>query len=195
MSILHKQNPDRYKTSLRNVSPHFTTRSGRKLKLRLMRPSDAQMLIEFFHRMSPETRRRRFHTGTENVSDELMRQRAMEFASVDNRLQVGAVVAVYNDKEGEQIVGSVRLARDPAALDSPEAEAAVVVRDDFQGEGLGTELMRRLVLLAKHMRVKTIVAIFQPDNEGAIRLFREINLPYTTTIDHGETILRLEMPA
>jgi len=195
MSILHKQNPDRYKTSLRNVSPHFTTRSGRKLKLRLMRPSDAQMLIEFFHRMSPETRRRRFHTGTENVSDELILQRAMEFASVDNRLQVGAVVAVYNDKEGEQIVGSVRLARDPAALDSPEAEAAVVVRDDFQGEGLGTELMRRLVLLAKHMRVKTIVAIFQPDNEGAIRLFREINLPYTTTIDHGETILRLEMPA
>ena len=54
--------------------------------------------------------------------------------------------------------------------------------------------MRRLVLLAKAMQVKTIVAIFQADNEDAIRLFREINLPYTTSIDHGETILKLEMP-
>lgn len=194
MTILYKQNPDRYKTSLRNASPNFTTRSGRKVKLRLMRPNDAKMLIEFFHHMSPETRRRRFHTGTENVSDELVLQRAMELASVDNKELMGAVIALYHAKEGEQIVGSVRLARDPATPNAPEAEAAVVVRDDFQGEGLGTELMRRLVLLAKHMHVKTIVANFQPDNEGAIRLFREINLPYTTTIDHGETTLRLEMP-
>jgi RimJ/RimL family protein N-acetyltransferase len=193
--LLYKQNPDRYKTSLRNVSPHFTTRSGRKIRLRLMRRSDADLLIEFFHRMSPETRRRRFHTGTENVSPDLVSQRAEEMASVDNKVQMGAVVAVYQEAEGERIVGSVRLARNPLTPTSPDAEAAVVVRDDFQGEGLGTELMRRLVLLAKQMRVKTIVAIFQPDNEGAIRLFRELNLPYTTTIDHGETTLRLEVPA
>jgi hypothetical protein len=55
--------------------------------------------------------------------------------------------------------------------------------------------MRRLVLLAKQMQVKTIIAVFQPDNEDAIRLFRELNLPYTTVIDHGETILKMEMPA
>jgi acetyltransferase len=192
--MLRKQNPERYKTSLRKVSPRFTTRGGRKVKLRLMRPSDAPMLVEFFRHMSPETRRRRFHTGLENVSDELVMQRAAELADVDNTTLAGAVVALY-DEDGEQIVGSVRLARDPAQPDSPEAEAAVVVRDDFQGQGLGTELMRRMVLLAKQMQVKTIVAVFQPDNEDAIRIFREINLPYTTTIDHGETILKLEMPA
>jgi RimJ/RimL family protein N-acetyltransferase len=192
--MLYKQNPNRYKTTLKNVSRRFTTRSGAKLTLRPMQPSDAPLLVEFFHFLSPETRRRRFHIGVENVSAELIRQRSRELADVDNKTVTGAVVAVYEDDRGEHIVGSVRLARDPATPGSPEAEAAIVVRDDFQGQGVGTELMRRLVLLAKQMRVTTIVAVFQPDNEDAIRIFREMNLPYTTAIDHGETIMKLQVP-
>ena len=192
--MLYKQDTDRYKTSLRKVSPRFTARDGRKVKLRLMRPSDVPLMIDFFHRMSPETRRRRFHTGVEHVSDDVIRQRAEELADVDNNLLAGAVVALYEEEDGPHIVGTVRLAREPGQPGSAEAEAAIVVRDDFQGQGLGTELMRRLILLAKQMRVQTIVAIFQADNEGAIRLFRELNLPYTTTIDHGDTIMKLTMP-
>jgi acetyltransferase len=130
----------------------------------------------------------------ENLSEEVVQQRSRELADVDNKTLSGAVIATYKDAQGEHIVGSVRLARDPSTPDSPEAEAAIVVRDDFQGHGVGTELMRRLVLLAKQMNVKTIVAVFQPDNEDAIRIFREVNLPYTTSVDHGETILRLQLP-
>ncbi len=192
--MLYKQNVERYKTTLRNVSPRFITRSGQKLKVRLMRPSDAALLIEFFYNLSPETRRRRFHTSVENVGEDLVNQRALEMTRVDNATLVGAVIAVYTDEAGEHIVGSARLARDAATPDSPEAEAAIVVRDDYQGQGVGTELLRRLVLLAKQMRVQTIVAIFQPDNEDAIRVFRELNLPYTTSIQHGETIMRLQLP-
>ena len=193
--MLHKQNVERYKTKLKNVSPRYTTRDGRKLTMRLLHPGDAPLLVEMFHLLSPETRRRRFHIGVENVSEEVIYQRARELADVDNQLVSGALVAVYKDDTGEHIVGSVRVARDPATPESPEAEAAIVVRDDFQGQGVGTELMRRLVLLAKQMKVKTIVAIFQPDNEDAIRIFREVNLPYVTEIDHGETILKIQVPS
>ncbi len=193
--MLYKQNVERYKTKLRNVSTRFTTRDGKKLTVRLLRPSDAPLLVEMFHLLTPETRRRRFHIGVENVSEEVVHQRSLELADVDNKAVSGAIVAVYKDGAGEHIVGSVRLARDPATPGSPEAEAAIVVRDDFHGQGVGTELMRRLVLLAKQMNVKTIVAIFQPDNEDAIRIFREVNLPYVTTIDHGETILKIQVPS
>ncbi|MFN8464374.1 MAG: GNAT family N-acetyltransferase [Caldilineaceae bacterium] len=193
--MLYKQDVKRYQTKLRNVSPRYTTRDGRKLTLRLLHPSDAPLLVEMFHLLTPETRRRRFHIGVENVSEEVVHQRSVELADVDNKAVSGAIVAVYKDETGEHIVGSVRLARDPAAPESPEAEAAIVVRDDFQGQGVGTELMRRLVLLAKQMNVKKMVAIFQPDNEDAIRIFREVNLPYVTTIDHGETILTIEVPS
>jgi hypothetical protein len=98
--MLHMQNVERYKTTLRNVSPRFTTRSGIKLTMRLMRTSDAPQLVEFFHMLSPETRRRRFHIGVENVSEELVRQRSLELADVDNKAVSGAVVAVYKDAKG-----------------------------------------------------------------------------------------------
>jgi RimJ/RimL family protein N-acetyltransferase len=191
--MLYKQDIERYKTTLRNVSPRYKTRSGVTLTMRLLRPGDGPLLVEFFRQLSPETRRRRFHVIVEKITEDLLQQRASELANVDNKTLTGAVVAVYKDEEGEHIVGSVRLARDPQTPDSPEAEAAIVVRDDFQGQGVGTELMRRLVLLAKQMNVKTIVAVFQPDNEDAIRIFREVNLPYTTIINHGETVLKLQV--
>lgn len=192
--MLYKQNVRRYKTEFQNARPWFKTRNGIKLQVRLMRQDDTERLIELFHLLWPESRRRRFHTNVEHVSDELIRQRASDFVSVDNRTAVGAVVAVYVDAEGEHIVGSARLARpdgDPAAT---EAEGAIVVRDDFQGQGVGQELLRRMVLLAKLMQVKTIVAIFQPDNEGAIRLFRELNLPFVMRHHPGETEMRIEVP-
>jgi GNAT superfamily N-acetyltransferase len=115
-------------------------------------------------------------------------------ADVDNRTAEGAVLALHGRGEDEEIVGVVRLARPEGKPASPEAEAAVVVRDDFHGQGVGTELLRWMVLLAKVMHVETIVALFQSDNEDAMRLFRELGLPYILRVHAGETEMRIEVP-
>jgi len=192
--MLFKQNVRRYKTELSHVRPWFKTRNGIVLKMRLLKQDDAAGLVEFFHHLSPESRRRRFHTNVEYASEEVVRQRSGQFANVDNHTEVGAVIAIHIDADGEHIVGSTRLARPAHDPDAPEAEAAIVVRDDFHGQGVGQELLRRMVLLAKQMHVKTVLAIFQPDNEDAIRLFRELNLPYTISHHQGVTEMRIEVP-
>jgi hypothetical protein len=51
-----------------------------------------------------------------------------------------------------------------------------------------------MVLLAKVMHVETIVALFQSDNEDAMRLFRELGLPYILRVHAGETEMRIEVP-
>lgn len=192
---LHKQNKRGYKPDINRVRRNYTTRDGRVVKMRLLHPEDADLLVDFFHRMSPETRRRRFHTNTEGLSEEFIEENARELANVDNLTQGGAVIALYEEEDGrEHIVGSARLARLPGQPNSPEAEAAIVVRDDFQGQGLGTELLRRMVLLAKQMNVKTIIANFEAENEGAIRLFRELGLPTEIEVSQGETTLTMTVP-
>lgn len=190
---LHPQNVRRYKTDLAHVRPWFKLRDGRKVRIRLLSPSDRDLLIDFFLRLSPESRWRRFHANVEHVSHTLIEDRAVELAEVDNQI-MGAVIALFDAPDGEHMIGSARLAREEQTPTSPEAEAAIVVRDDFQGQGLGQELLRRMVLLAKQMQVKTIVATFQPDNEEAIRLFRELNLPSTLQIHHGATEMRIQVP-
>lgn len=177
MNII-KRLPKRMRTT-------FKTRSGELLSIRLMRPDDAAKLEELFSRLSSETRWRRFHGFADSVSPEEIHRRAQEMANVDNRTQQGAVVAIAGDKNDGQIVGVVRLARPPDQPGSPEAEAAVVVRDDYHGQGVGSELLQQMVPLARRMKVRTILAVFQPDNEPAIRLFRRLGLPYKMVMSQG----------
>jgi RimJ/RimL family protein N-acetyltransferase len=192
---LHKQNKRGYKPDINRVRRTYTTRDGRVVKIRLLHPEDTDLLVDFFHRMSPETRRRRFHITSEGLSEDFIEENARALANVDNLTQGGAVIALYEEEDGqEHIIGSARLARRPGRPDSPEAEAAIVVRDDFHGQGLGTELLRRMVLLARQMNVKTIIAVFEAENEGAIRLFRELGLPTKIDVSQGETTLRMTAP-
>jgi len=162
--------------------------------MRLLKPADAALLEHLFYQLSPESRWRRFHMITDHLPPQEVSRRACELANVDNRTQAGAVVAVAGEGKASTIVGVVRLARAPGQPDAPEAEAAVVVRDDYHGQGVGAELLRRMVSLARRMRIKQIVAVFQADNDTAIRLFRRLGLPYKLTVTHGASKMYLDAP-
>ena len=189
-----RQNVRRYRMDIMQARPWFKTRTGRKLNARLLRPDDGPRLVELFDQLSEETRWRRFHTNVNHVSHALVETRGLEMANVDNETEDGAVVATFQDQAGEHIVGVARIARPDGVPNAPEAEVAIVIRDDFQGMGVGSELLRRIVLLAKHMQVKTILAIFQPYNEDAIHLFRALNLPSVVSVNHGTTEMRIQVP-
>ncbi len=199
---LFKQDPRRYRTPLERLRPWFKTRTGVLLHARLMKPADAPLIVGFYHHLSPETLYRRFHTALSDLPLDVVMERVAHLADVDNLAVSGAVMALLPAEKGrrperrqhEELVGVVRLARDPRTPDSPDAEAAIVVRDDFHGMGVGQELVRRMVLLARRMKVQIIVATFQPENEGAIRLFRKLGLPYTLEHHHGETTMRITVP-
>jgi acetyltransferase len=152
-------------------------------------------LIDLFDRLSSESRRRRFHFNPDNLSEKLKWSTACALADVDNYTAGGAVAALETDAEGiERIVGVARLGRPLGEPASPEAEAAVVIRDDYQGRGVGSELLRRMVLLAKQMGLRTIVAIIEADNEPALRVFRKLELPVVVRTQRAETEMRFEVP-
>lgn len=185
----------RYSGTLAEAPPQFSTRDGAILRTRTIRPDDAVRLLAMFEQLSSETRLRRFHFNPDKVNEEMKWGTACALADVDNLTQGGAVLALDVDEAGvEQIVGVARLARPQGEPSSPEAEAAVVIRDDFQGRGVGTELLRRMVLLAKQMRVRTIVAIIEADNGPALRVFRGLALPVVVRTRRAETEMRFTVP-
>ena len=184
----------RYWTTIDRVRPRFRTRTGRRVHMRLLAPDDAARLRDFFYSLSPESRRRRFHADVEHINDETITEASVRLTDVDNKTLGGAVIALAPEEDGEAIVGVARLARPPGRPDSPEAEAAITVRDDFHGEGLGLELLRRMMLLARRMNIKTVVAEIEADNHAAIRLFRRLNVPTETEVDYGLVVMRLAVP-
>ena len=56
------------------------------------------------------------------------------------------------------------------------AEASLTVRDDFQGQGIGTELLRLLIVEAQKAGVRTLAADAQASNQSVFRMLRRLGL-------------------
>jgi L-amino acid N-acyltransferase YncA len=85
------------------------------------------------------------------------------------------------------VVGVMRL----SAPEDGCAEVAVVVRDDFQGRGVGRALLQRLPTLAQRMGVHTAIAAIDAGNLPALRLMRHLDYPVTAHTSHAQTELHI----
>ena len=110
-------------------------RDGSEVIIDQVHRTDAPLLTEGFARLSEETRRLRFLTAKPRLTEAEVRY----FTQVDHHDHeaLGAMVPV-----GGRGVGLARYIRDRS--DPETAEVAVTVADDWQGRGLGTELLRRI---------------------------------------------------
>jgi acetyltransferase len=70
-------------------------------------------------------------------------------------------------------------------------EVAVLVRDDYQRHGLGTELVRRLVDVARDEHLDRVAASTMTDNHGMCAVFRRLG--FTLSIDGDEVQALLDL--
>ena len=159
------------------------TRRGREIRIRPIRPDDLERMLDFLAHLSPETRYRRFHMPVPDPPRPELLARLGEV--VDMPPERGIALVALDD---DIIVGSARCVRD---ADGECAEAAVVVRDDYQGEGIGTALLRELAHQAQAHGIRVLYAYIQPDNERLLRLIRRARLSLRTRLEEG--LLRVEV--
>lgn len=159
----------------------FELSNGQPVTIRKIRPGDAPLLVEMFHHLSERTRRLRFH----GYFAELPLEKAVMLSDLDPSLQA-ALVAVVDDDAGEHIVGVTRLAR--ASADAADAETAVVVRDDFQGMGLGTHLLTVLLSAARSMGIERLFGWVMSENRYLLQLFKRANLPIHLEYHSGDVL-------
>ncbi|MEW5957818.1 MAG: GNAT family N-acetyltransferase [Chloroflexota bacterium] len=152
----------------------FVTRSGQEVKLRLVKKGDAALLVDMFYRLSPETKRLRFHLYTVKIPEERVWQEAEKLSDLDPQLQV-AIVATFVEADGlEHAVGVARFMR--PTVEDYEAEVAVVVRDDFQRKGLGKHLLLTLRDRARALGITHFTAWVMGDNIRLMKLIKNMEL-------------------
>jgi GNAT superfamily N-acetyltransferase len=159
-------------------------RAGRKADLRPLARYDRQRLIDAFYRLSEESRYRRFFAPVQELSDE-----SLEYLVDIDHHDHEAIVAL--DPDSEELVGVARYVRQ--APGSDRAEAAVVVADDWQRQGLGRALLEYLAKRAREEGVVGFTALVQADNRRALDLLAEIG-PTTTSFDGDLVELDIDLP-
>ena len=145
---------------------------GTLVEIRPIRSEDAPRLQEAFKLLSPQSIYMRFLEVFFEMSDE----QAAYFASVDYTDRM-ALIATIQQGGKEQIVGVARY--DQTGQKKPgAAECAVIVRDDYQGLGLGKRLMRRLIEYARQHGVERLIGTVLMGNNRMLSFIRESGLPY-----------------
>jgi acetyl coenzyme A synthetase (ADP forming)-like protein len=141
-----------------------TTRDGRTVRIRPIRESDLDSMLEMWSRLSAETIRMRFFAPMH-----MNRERMRYFTEVDFDERVALVA-----ERGERIVGVARFDRDPGR---PErAEFAVLVEDAEQGHGIGTALLRALAAPADALGVTEFHGDVLAENRRLLRVLRDAGL-------------------
>jgi len=130
---------------------------GPPLKIRALRPDDLERELRFIEGLSEATRYQRMQYFARGVSP-TDAARLLKMDYVDSL----ALAAVHEHDGDDEIVGVSRYARIP---DTPQAECAIVVADQWQGRGLGTELMRSLALAARARGLQTLEGLSLADNQ------------------------------
>ena len=139
------------------------TIDGTPLEIRPIDAGDRERLADHFGRLSTKTRFKRFLGSVENLTERQLRH----FTDVDHHGHE-ALVAVSADGEIEGV------ARYIAAPGAAVAEVAVTIADEWQGRGVGSALLARLMGRARAEGIETFTATCFATNKEMLALFREL---------------------
>ena len=134
-----------------------------KLWIRPIRPEDEPAMAKFHETLSDRSIYLRFF-HMEKLSSRVAHGRLLRKCFIDYDREM-ALVAEHPNSEGaeQEIIAVGRLTRTPGAA---EAEVAVLVADQFQHCGLGSELLGRLIQVGRDEKLERITATILPENMG-----------------------------
>ena len=155
---------------------------GTPIVIRPIGTGDGPALERFHSKLSKETTRLRFFSAHPRLSA----VEVTRFTTVDHHYREALVM--WADDE---MVGIGRWDRQPG---SPEAEVAFVVRDDEQGRGAGTMLLRGLADRAREEGIARFVADTLAENRRMVEVFAHTGWVVASSIDCGVLHLVMDLP-
>jgi GNAT superfamily N-acetyltransferase len=159
-------------------------RDGRRVEIRALRPEDRDDLIAAVRRIGTDSLYRRFFA----VKREFSEKETDFFVNVDFVNHV-ALIAVVEEDGTPVIAGGGRY----VVVKPGQAEVAFAVVDVYQGQGIGTTLMRHLVAIARRVGLRELVADVLADNRQMLKVFQKSGLPMKTSRESGSLHITLPL--
>jgi acyl-CoA synthetase (NDP forming)/GNAT superfamily N-acetyltransferase len=146
-------------------------------RLRPIRPDDAGLLVDFYGRVSDESKYLRFFAPYPQLSQRDVHR----FTEVDYVDRVALILTVSG-----QMIGVGRYER----LADQQAEVSFLVEDAQQGRGVGELLLEHLAEAARERGITGFVADVLPANQRMAQVF--IDAGYHVDRDYADGVLRMQ---
>jgi acetyltransferase len=163
------------------VSP-WKTKDGTRVLLRPIRPEDEPAMVKFHKTLSDQSIYLRFF-HMEKLSSRVAHERLIRKCFIDYDREMALVAEHLNPANADhEIIAVGRLTRLQGAR---EAEVAVLVTDRYQHSGLGSELLARLIQVARDEKLDRIVATILLENMAMRGLIRRAGFQVQGNADMG----------
>jgi acetyltransferase len=158
---------------------------GTSVTLRPLRPEDRDIESAFVKGLSPETRHNRLLGGARAITREYIES----LVRVDYTRDM-ALAATTMLGGGETLIGVARYVLDK---DSESAEFAIVVADSWQGRGIGSRLLKKLIEVARRRGVKRLYGEILGANRPMLEFVRKLGFKLERHQDPTLTRASLEL--
>jgi len=155
--------------------------SGKTVEFRPLLPSDEFAYRNFFYSLQEKTIYFRFFYKMRNFTHEVVQK---QWASLDYRHNISIIGQTQKGGHKEIIaIGSY------GKEDDHRAEVAFVVREDFQGKGLGSHLLEMLETIARQNGFTAFAATVLRENASMLKVFKKRYPNCKVTFNSGSEVL------
>jgi acetyltransferase len=169
-------------------SQPWTMPDGTTALIRPIRPEDEPLMVKYHEKLSAHTVYLRYFQNLE-LSRRVEHERLTRICFIDYDREMALVVERTDPKaEEREIIGVGRLSK---LHGSNEAEYAIMVADEFQGSGLGTELLRRLLQVARDEKIERVSAYMLLENVAMRRVSEKLG--FRMKYDEKQQLVKAEI--
>ena len=173
----------------------WAMKNGTPVVIRPIRPEDEPLMVNFHHTLSERSvYMRYFHMLS--LSRRIEHDRLTRICFIDYDREM-ALVAEHTDPSSgaKQILGVGRLSK---LHEMRGAEVAIVISDQFQRQGLGTELLNRLLQIGRDEKLDFVAAEILRENPEMQRMVEKVGFNMESADEsavHAVYNLRNQVPA
>jgi len=149
----------------------WTMKNGQNVTIRPIRAEDEPLMVKFHEGLSDHTIYLRYFQR-EKLSIRTSHKRLSRVCFLDYDREIALLAELRDPKTGEcRIIAIATLVKLPSRNDG---EVAVLISDDYHRQGLGKELIRRLVGYARDEGLRGVVAETMIENTGMRAVFQKL---------------------
>jgi len=162
-------------------------KDGNEVMIRPIRPEDEPLMIRFHEKLSERSVYLRYFQPLK-LTQRTAHERLTRICFIDYNREMALVAERKNEAGEPELLAIGRLSK---IHGRDEGELAAVAIDDAQHKGLGTELYRRLIKVAKEEKLKKLISVMLPENREMRALCTRLGFKMHADIE--DNMIRAEL--
>ena len=163
----------------------WKAKNGQTLTIRPIRPEDEPLLVKFHECLSDRTVYMSYFQQVE-LGQRVAHERLARICHCDYDREI-SLIAVCDDP---RIVGLARLSKMHGMQDG---RLSALVADQYQSQGIGSELMSKLVQIAREEKLCNLTTTLTSDNQAMHSIFKKLGFTISPDGKNQFSAAKLEL--